>query len=179
MLIAFVAPKQFGKSTACNILKEYWGENVTQVNFKDALIEELKQNFPDLLRYYQHLYGKYEVDELFRDKPEPIRLLMQNYGTEVRRGDRDSYWVDKWLNAVHTEERNVLVDDCRFINEAKAVKLSGGILIRLNRTDKESTDIHQSETEQREIVCDYEITVGEGELDLLKTKLLDIVKDVV
>ena len=194
MLRAFVAPKQFGKSTACNILKEYWGDDVVQINFKDALIAELKQNFPDLLQVIFDAYSGIKltdgdnasesfiktVDDLFVWKPPIIRTLMQNYGTEVRRGDRDSYWVDKWAEAfVLTETAHAMTDDVRFINEAQKVKDMGGILIRLNRTDKESTDTHKSETEQKDIVCDYEITVGEGELDLLKTKLLDIVKDMV
>lgn len=196
MLIAFVAPKQYGKSTACNILKEYWGKNVTQVNFKDGLIAELKQNFPDLLQAIlddvnlmvddnnrsfvgRNQIAHWDIDKLFAVKPTLIRTLMQNYGTEVRRGDRDSYWVDKWAEAfVLTETTHVMTDDVRFNNEAQKVKDMGGYLIRLNRTDKTSTDTHLSETEQKEIVCDYEITVGEGELDLLKTKLMAVVKDI-
>lgn len=188
MIIAFVAPKQYGKTTACNILKEYWGENVTQVNFKDALIEELIRNFPLLLREIALVYGYIKeceeitreiLDLMFKEKKPLVRVLMKNYGTEVRRGDKDGYWVDKWRAGVTlTGTEHDITDDVRFKNEAEAVKHLGGYLIRLNRTDKESTDTHQSETEQKEIVCDYEITVGEGEIELLTEKLLDIVKSI-
>lgn len=184
-LIAFVAPKEYGKTTACNILKEYYGsDNVVQVNFKDGLIAELKQNFPDLLRAIynaeQELYSypPESIDGLFINKSPLVRTLMQNYGTEVRRKDRETYWIDKWsvntFIASMIKNKIVLTDDCRFLNEAKAIKEAGGVLIRLNRTDKTNTDTHPSEQEQKDIVCDYEITVGEGEIDILKEKLIKI-----
>lgn len=192
MLIAFVAPKQYGKSTACDILKKYWGDDVVRINFKDALVKELKQNFPDLLRAIleeeietaMRLDGGIEaqkvreagIDGLFVNKPPLIRTLMQNYGTEVRRGDRDSYWVDRWAESVVlATSDHTLTDDVRFINEAQKVKDLGGILIRLNRIDKTSTDTHKSETEQAGIKCDYTITVGEGEFTELEYQLKLIV----
>ena len=185
MLIAFVAPKQYGKSTACNILKQYWGDDVVQINFKDALINELKHNFPDLLQEvlrkeneWRFECGEAEItiDDLFIIKPPLIRTLMQNYGTEVRRGDKDSYWVDQWAGALASSTAEyILTDDVRFINEAQEIKENGGILIRLNRTDKTSTDTHSSETEQAGIKCDYTITVGEGEFTELEYQLKLIV----
>lgn len=181
MLIAFVAPKQFGKSTACSILKDHWGEEVVQVNFKDALVTELKQNFPDLLKeiaadYYsctKEAVNKSDIDNLFQVKPPLLRTLMQNYGTEVRRKDNPEYWTLQWLKALPLH-KHILVDDVRFINEAVMIKNTHGILIRLDRTDLISTDTHLSETEQQDIVCDYTITVGEGEFEELKRQLLTI-----
>ena len=189
MIIAFVAPKQYGKSTACNILKEYWGDSVVQINFKDALIAEIKQNFPDLLVSiietendicsYMNDVGiqTFELcfEDLFTVKPPLIRTLMQNYGTEVRRKDDPDYWVCKYLNSAAGRRQNIVTDDVRFLNEAQAVKEHGGILIRLDRTDKTSTDTHVSETEQVSIKCDYTITVGEGEFDELRRQLLAII----
>lgn len=184
MIIAFVAPKQYGKSTACNILKKYWGDDVVQVNFKDALITEIKQNFPDLLQEIAKdwpLTDTETIDDLFIQKPPLIRTLMQNYGTEVRRGDNQYYWINEWIKNILTQPKtkHILVDDVRFINESNAIKMHGGILIRLIRTDKTNTDTHQSETEQESIKCDYEITCNAGEFDKLETELLTIVKSMI
>jgi hypothetical protein len=187
MLIAFVAPKQSGKTTACTILKDYWGaDNVAQVNFKDGLIAEIKEKFPDLLREIALIYGHIQegdaltseiVDDLFISKPPLIRALLQNYGTEVRRGDNDDYWVEKWLSTVGMiADKHVLCDDVRFLNEADAVDHFDGILIRITRTDLQSTDTHQSETEQASISCVHEIVLGYGEQDKLKEELIKIVK---
>lgn len=190
MLVSFVAPKQFGKSTACSILKKHWGDDVAQINFKDGLIAEIKQNFPDLLReisskHYafkkdEVLTGGDAIDSLFVSKPPLIRTLMQNYGTEVRRKENPRHWTDKYQDMVgKSQATHIMTDDCRFINEAETIKNYGGILIRLNRTDKVNTDTHQSETEQFEIKCDYEITCAEGEFDKLERELLAIVATLV
>ena len=191
-LIAFTGKKQTGKSTACKYLEEKYG--FTRVNFKDALIAELKQNFPDLLMSIMKqsfLNGDIDTDpcfdyilaltELFQNKPPPIRTLMQNYGTNVRRRDKDSYWVDEWKDEIEymvvSGSEGVTVDDCRFLNEAEAVKQGDGIIIRLVRTDMTHTDTHQSETEMDSIVPDFTIVCNGGDEDNLYTKLDEIMVD--
>ena len=49
MIIGLCGYKGSGKTTACNIIKKHL-DDVVQINFKDALIEEIKEKFPDLLR---------------------------------------------------------------------------------------------------------------------------------
>ena len=199
-IIGLVGYKGSGKTTACNIIKKHL-DDVVQINFKDALVQELKDNFPDLLKEIQ--YSEWykicahsddwdtpviTVDDLFELKPPLVRTLMQNYGTDVRRKEDADYWVSKWWSKVtvtattgviaETTHRNIntLTDDVRFHNEAEAIKDLGGILIRLERRDLEATDQHESETQQREIECDYTITVGKGEFDKLEEELLKIIK---
>lgn len=163
-IIGFVGFKQVGKSTAARYLEETHG--FVRHNFKDALVAEIKQNFPDLLRaiadteYTQQFAG--QIDALFVNKPPLVRTLMQNYGTEVRRKDKDSYWTDKWVTKLWElgSDKDVVVDDVRFLNEASRVKGQGGILIRLTRADIPTGGNHPSETEQLEIEADYTI---EGE----------------
>lgn len=165
LIIGFVAPKQFGKTTACNIVQSILKDSVVQINFKDALIEELKRNFPNLLQIISS--GK-EIDDLFITKPPLIRALMQNYGTEVRRGNDKDYWVDRWAVKIKGD-KHVVCDDVRFLNEAKRIKDLGGILIRLHRTDLDNDDNHISETEQRQILCDHLITISkDGQHELQK-----------
>lgn len=174
MIIAFTGKKQTGKSTACAYLER---ENVfKRLNFKDALIFELKQNFPELLLV---LAEKYEmtVDELFNIKPPEVRTLMQNYGTNVRRVDVPNYWVDKWIFSQSLiSNPNVTVDDLRFINEAEAVRFAGGIIVRIVRTDMNHTDTHVSETEMDSIVPDYTIVCNGGDEEHLYKELDKILK---
>lgn len=173
-IIGIVGQKGSGKTTACNIIKKHL-KGVQQINFKDALVQEIKDRFPDLLEEIEIHYNL-STPQLFIQKPPLMRALLQNFGTEVRRGDRDTYWTSKWSVAVvQADATNVLTDDVRFLNEAKAIREAGGILIRLERTDLKNNDQHQSEQEQKKIDCDYVITVGEGELDKLEEELLKII----
>lgn len=170
MIYAFVGMKQSGKSTACAYIEKKLG-NAVRINFKDALVEEVKSGFPDLLEYLAEQY-KCTVDELFDTKPPEVRKLLQNYGTNVRRKDDDSYWVNKWLvRQMNKRPEHTTTDDVRFINEAQAVKAAGGILIRINRPDLPDNDMHQSEQEQKQIVCDYEIDCIKGDLEGLYREL--------
>lgn len=173
-IIGFVGFKQVGKSTAARYLEETHG--FVRHNFKDALVAELKENFPDLLvsimetendmRGYLNDVGiptkELCFEDLFTEKPPLVRTLMQNYGTEVRRKDKDSYWTDKWVTKLWKlgSDKDVVVDDVRFLNEASRVKGQGGVLIRLTRADIPTGGNHPSETEQLEIEADYTI---EGE----------------
>lgn len=185
-LIAFTGKKGTGKSTACSYLEEKYG--FTRVNFKDALIAELKQNFPDLLNVMSVHY-EMTIDALFEEKPPMVRCLMQNYGTNVRRRDQDDCWVQQWwrsvtennytaVNVLETKlkHENIAVDDCRFLNEAAAVKDLEGTIVRLIRPDMEHADQHQSETEMDSIIPDYTITLIKYDLEHLHRELDAIMK---
>lgn len=183
MIIGLIGYKQSGKSTAAQHLAKKYG--YIRHNFKDALIAEIKQNFPDLLEaildatresgeYFYAPSG--DVSELFKTKPPLVRALMQNYGTEVRRKDNDDYWVHEWVVNCFKKPK-VIADDVRFLNEAKAVRGMNGILIRIIRTDIDSGGTHASETEQDQIKTDYTITVDKGEHDKLYSELDKIIDE--
>lgn len=182
MIIGLVGFKQVGKSTAAKHLEEKHG--FQRINMKDALVAELKKNFPRLMREIYDTTGETWVNDetmfqyLFDVKPPLMRALLQNYGTEVRRGDKDSYWTDEWDKATYSArctDQNIVVDDVRFLNEAKAVKERGGIIIRLVRPDIPTGGTHASEVEQLEIVADNTINVAQGDKELLYMVLDDIV----
>ena len=181
-LIGIVGFKGSGKSTAAKHLQTKY--NFVRHNFKDALIAEIKQNFPDLLEVIREIswaeadiIEENSIDELFKIKPPLMRALMINYGTEVRRKENPDYWVNQWMYfAEDNYNKNIVVDDCRFLNEAKAIKHLDGILIRIVRTDITTGGDHQSETEQLGIEADYTITVNAGEQDKLYAELDAIMK---
>jgi len=150
-IIAFTGKKKSGKSKAA----EYLIKNCfTPINFKDALIDEIKDNFPNLLKELSKIY-QMDIDKLFEEKPPIMRTLIQNYGTDVRRKDNKDYWVNKWLNKT-LKVKNIVVDDCRFLNEAQAVRTYNGKIYRINRRGC-GGDKHQSETEMDKIKVDGEI----------------------
>lgn len=144
-IIALAGKKLSGKTTICNYLKtSYPNENFITINFKDAMISEMRANLGETLTEIASVYGM-TVDELFDKKPPVMRRLMQNYGTQIRRGDDDSYWVKKWRQSVLRSEDDciILVDDVRFFNEAMAVELLGGKVFTLRRyTDSSKEKLH-------------------------------------
>ena len=194
-IIGLIGFKQVGKSTAAKYLEEKYG--FVRHNMKDALVAEIKQNFPDLLTEILEnevvsilengSYKEWEeveaggIERLFQTKPPLIRALLQNYGTEVRRRDDDNYWVVQWsrkiMDATLVSGYNdkFVTDDIRFLNEAKAVKDLDGILIRLTRPDIQTGGTHASETEQLEIVADYTIECKPGDHEHLYSELDRIV----
>jgi hypothetical protein len=189
MIFGLTGKKRAGKSTACKYLEEKTG--AVRINFKDALVAEIEQNFPRLIEVIIETLEKYEWDgkpwtyeRLVEEKPPLFRALMQNYGTEVRRNDDPDYWVQQWKARVEaTRKYNlrsnppITTDDVRFLNEAEAVKDFGGVIIKIERTDVDMSDGHSSEMEMDAIIADETISVKTGEHDKLYTRLDWVLKE--
>jgi len=62
------------------------------------------------------------------------RWVLQQWGTEVcRRGFHEDIWVASVENKLRQTKDNIVITDCRFINEVKAIKNAGGITARVER----------------------------------------------
>jgi len=170
-IIGLVGFKQVGKSTAAKYLESKYG--FTRHNFKDAMVQEIKDNFPNLIEELEIHYNL-STPQLFIQKPPLMRALMVNYGTDVRRKDDPDYWTRQWVKNLVTQK--TVADDVRFLNEAAAVKIEGGIIIRLTRSDIPTGGDHASETEQLEIVADHTIECDPGDHESLYRALDDIIK---
>lgn len=173
MLIALTGLKQSGKSTVSKILKEKYG--FYPINFKDSLIQEMKEFLPDFLEKEAEFY-KCTIDELFEKKPGNFRQLMQNFGTELRRGQDKDYWCNLWLSKYKSCLFDVVVDDCRFLNEAFTVQQNGGVIVKIIKNNQLNNDLHLSETESSQIIPDYEITCDEGNLSCLEQNVDNLVE---
>ncbi len=188
MVIGLSGKARSGKTTLADYLVEKHG--FVKINFKDGLVDEMVLRLPDVLD--KLLFGEFIIDDegisrqcesvkdLFKYKPPIMRALMQNYGTDVRRKDKDDYWVERWLNKVASAlemGRNIVVDDVRFLNEADAVKLQGGMVIKIKRSDITDTGEHQSEVEMDSIEFDHIIPCDKGDHDCLYNKMEEILKD--
>ena len=120
------------------------------------------------------------------DRPEPmtVRTLLQKVGTDCM---RDCLHKNVWVNALFAKFRpNVqgedfpshwLITDCRFPNEALAIKERNGIIIRVTRPGEEVGE-HASETALDNWLFDIVITNDGSIEDLIqkvKTQLAGII----
>jgi len=62
------------------------------------------------------------------------RLILQHWGTEVcRRAFHDDIWIASLENKLRNSQDDVVISDCRFPNEIKAIRDQGGCVIRVVR----------------------------------------------
>lgn len=102
-----------------------------------------------------------------------LRSLLQRLGTECGRGLLgDNIWVDSALNGLG--EGQFAVTDCRFLNEAEAIRQRGGKIIRINRPGVGPANEHISETGLDSYDFD-EVIDNDGTLEEFKEKLLKAV----
>lgn len=79
------------------------------------------------------------------------RWAMQTIGTEWGRNLIDAnLWIRAWRAAVDRLPAGtpVVVDDCRFPNEAEAIRAAGGIIVRIERPGAGTASAHESEQHQ-------------------------------
>lgn len=79
---------------------------------------------------------------------ETPRYAMQTLGTEWGRNLIDSnLWIRAWRAAVDRlpAGQPVVVDDCRFPNEAAAIQAVGGFLVKIERPGAGTASVHESE----------------------------------
>lgn len=75
-----------------------------------------------------------------------IRRLLQRLGTEA---GRQTLWDSIWVDAAFAgapDGANIVVTDCRFPNEAEAIKERGGEVWRITREGVRPANSHASET---------------------------------
>jgi hypothetical protein len=130
------------------------------VAFADALREEILARLPRTLRALHDLqvpagghvcccrswpYEDCVRQMLYRTKPLGVRELLQEYGSQVRRADDPDYWIRRWEFGIARATANVATPDCRFPNEAHAVRRLGGLLWKVERPGHTGSG-HVSET---------------------------------
>lgn len=65
------------------------------------------------------------------------RKVLQQWGTEVcRNGFHSDIWVASVENKLRQSKDDIVITDCRFFNEVKAIKDAGGITMRVERGER-------------------------------------------
>lgn len=127
-LIAFTGKAGAGKSTAADILV---AQGWTRVKFAAPL--------KAMCRAIGMTEAQIEGDE--KELPSPLmqghtpRYVMQTLGAEWGRDlIGPSFWIDLWEDSAARcldEGGRVVVDDCRYPNEADVIRKLGGVLVEL------------------------------------------------
>lgn len=158
--IALVGKSGLGKTSAANFLVL---DGFIKLSIAGKLKEICKDLWPE-----QFLNG---------NKP---RELLQTVGTDVIR----AYDPDVWVNYVVrqlVEEKDYVVDDCRFLNEAQILRDNGFVIVRIDGPQRTpmvgQTSQHASETEMDNIAYDY-ILPNNGTLDELDLNLHELKKKI-
>src|ERR1035437_9965402 len=60
-----------------------------------------------------------------------LRQILQYFGSEYVRSAHQSYWTDRVVTKLKKLKNKVIVTDCRFENEADAIRSAGGKIIRI------------------------------------------------
>lgn len=103
------------------------------------------------------------------------RGILQWWGTEFRRADREDYWVQQTVEAIDRFEdlgdrghpRSIVVDDCRFPDEYAMLRERGFTFVRLTtgatvRQQTEGKDTHASEQHWERWGVDLELSYEPG-----------------
>lgn len=62
------------------------------------------------------------------------RYVLQYWGTEVfRKGFHDDLWIAALENKMRNSTDDIVITDCRFPNEIKAIRDAGGVVVRVVR----------------------------------------------
>jgi hypothetical protein len=164
-VIALSGAAGSGKSTISDFLSVHFGYGRSKfagplkdmcraLGMTDAMIEGSLKEAP--------------VDWLGGKTP---RHAMQTLGTEWgRKCMGDDFWVDMWERRV---TGHVIVDDCRFANEAARVRRMGGRVIRLVGRGGLSGG---HESERFDFIADA-VVENTGTILDLKTKVLRVIEE--
>lgn len=151
MRIGLAGKMASGKDTIGLVLKENQYKEMLILSFAGSLreettetLEKIKNNdFVKPINMPDDLYTLL-VEESKEDKVDAykrtnrMRQILQKYGTEYRRKEKASYWVDKLEETIiRNKNKDICVTDARFKNELDMLKNQGFFLVKINISEEE------------------------------------------
>jgi hypothetical protein len=82
--------------------------------------------------------------EVAKTKFPEVRRLLQVLGVGARNTFRDTFWIDELVRTIPSD-RNIVITDVRFKNEADRIKELGGQIWRIERSGVSAVNDHISE----------------------------------
>lgn len=209
ILIGFIGFISSGKDTAADYLVNYheFRRESFASTLKDAIANIfgwdriLLEGRTKEAREWRETVDQWWAKRLNMPELTP-RWILQHWGTEVCRNYfHDDIWIASLENKLKKIKDNIVISDVRFPNEMKAIRNSGGIVVRIkrgpdpewyehavnaNKGDKhlgwaigkhrlEQLGIHSSETAWVGLPVDHEIT-NDGTISELFEKLEVLVR---
>jgi len=150
-LIGLMGIKRSGKDTVGDYLVD--NHNFIKRSFAEPLKEACRHLF---LLNDEQLFGDLKEVSDPRWHGASPRKMLQYVGTDLLREQLDKIMPGLGTN-IHThnfelwyeqnQHLNIVVPDVRFINEVDLIHKLGGIVVRLDRKEVITNDMHPSETE--------------------------------
>lgn len=193
MIIGISGKAQSGKDTVCKMLRYtiwYYKTSQRLKSFGVDHYNECYNNNSVLSRHWYHTsfanklkqclsdilnvsISKFEDNEFKKSEVKwlgiTVRELLQKFGTAIRNGVCDDFWVKACLKDYEKWD-NWIISDVRFRSEAKGIKDLEGIIVRVNREGAGAGN-HISEIDLDDYSFDYVIN-NDGDMEdlLLKVK---------
>ena len=178
-LIALTGLAGSGKSTAAKTLLAQ-GDHWVLIKFADPLKNMMRALYHTCGLSDEHTEDR--IEGFLKEEPCPVlsrrspRYAMQTLGTEWGRHFMDhNFWVTIWDHRVRealASGKNVVVDDCRFHNEAVCVEILGGKIIKV--VGRESSDNSGHISEAGGVIAHASVR-NDGTVEDLRDKLFDLV----
>jgi hypothetical protein len=182
-LVALYSPVMgSGKSVIAKYLEREHGFAV--VKFAGAL-KAMTRVFLSRLGYDVKTVERMVEGDL-KEKPLPLftnsvvtpRSIMQTLGTEWGRHEID---LHVWTKVAMAEAalfmqqgQSVVIDDMRFFNEFQAVRMAGGLIVKVHRPGAQKTVGHVSEGALSDVEFDRAL-VNDGTIEDLHQKIEEII----
>jgi len=162
MIIGICGLKGSGKDTLGNILVEKYG--FEKLSFAETLKDivsiifswdrKLLEGNTTKSRKFRETIDNWWSKEL--QKEITPRKMLQFIGTDLF---RNNFHKDIWVKIIerkliNNNSKNIVITDCRFLNESEIIKKLGGIIIKINRNIN-NIDIHSSEQQITTIKPNY------------------------
>ena len=164
-----------GKDTVGNILVNHGYEKFSFAAVLKQAVYNLDPLLDTLGIRYQRAISWFD-SELVKDEYPEARRLLQRMGTEVGRElFGENFWVEKAIASVPDGTRAVFTD-CRFPNEADAVRELNGQVWRIERAGFGPINNHPSETSLDNYKFDQYINNDE-KLESLEDKVARLLHD--
>lgn len=197
-IIAFTGLIGSGKDTAADYLVNFYGfrRDSFAATLKDAAAavfgwdREMLEGRTKSSREWREQVDSWWAERLQMPHLTP-RWVLQNWGTEVfRQNFHPDIWIASLENKLRQTTDDMVITDCRFPNEAAAIKRVGGKVIRIKRgadpawfalASKDPSlmptrfpDVHASEYSSAPIKFD-QIIINDSSIDALYMNLRNLV----
>lgn len=169
MIIALAGPAGAGKSTAAAYLAAAYGARRYSLAWP---LKEIARRTLDLS--HPQVYGtqadKDATDPRYGFSP---RWFLQRLGTDgIREVLGADFWTRHVLGRIAADApRLATIEDCRFEDEADAIRAAGGVVIRLYPPTPAADGDHVSEQQWRTMRADFDVRVSAPGLEELHARL--------
>ena len=177
-LVGMIGKKRAGKDTFAAELLDWFGYR--RVAFADPLRNTLLDLDPwiaETNRLGGHARTRrlsWIVEELgwelAKEEIPEVRRLMQAHGHAIRTHVDPTVWLSAAMakaQVLRADGEPVVITDCRYQNEADAIKAAGGVLVRVVRPGQADGDRHITEVDLDERETDY-VVQNDGTLEDLR-----------